>query len=163
MEALENFGVNWPFFIAQLVNFAILFFLLKRYLYKPILDMLEKRRAEIEEGLYHAKQMAEDAKKFESEQTALREKAKEESQHIVDNAVLAGERIRDGILKDAAEKAKEIMDAAEIRTEEEKKKMLGEVKGEVLELASAIVEKILSSKMDSENDKKFIQGIMKDK
>jgi len=163
MEALANFGVEWPFFIAQLVNFAILFFLLKRFLYKPILDMLEKRRVEIEEGLYHAKQMTEDAKKFEVEQTALREKAKKESQHIVDNAVLAGERIRDGILKDASEKAKEFMDSAELRIKEERKKMMSEVKGEVLTLASQIVEKILNEKMDTEHDKKFIEEIIKEK
>ena len=125
--------------------------------------MLEKRRVEIEEGLYHAKQMSEDAKKFEVEQTELREKAKKESQHIVDNAVLAGERIRDGILKDAAEKAKEFSEQAELRIEEERKKMMGEVKGEVLTLASSIVEKILNEKMDTAQDKKFIEGIMKEK
>jgi F-type H+-transporting ATPase subunit b len=163
MSALANFGVEWPFFIAQLVNFAILFFLLKRFLYKPILDMLEKRRVEIEEGLYHAKQMSEDAKKFEVDQTELREKAKKESQHIVDNAVLAGERIRDGILKDAAEKAKEFSLQAELRIEEERKKMMSEVKGEVLTLASSIVEKILNEKMDTAQDKKFIEGIIKEK
>jgi len=162
MEILHNFGVEWPFFIAQVINFAILFFLLKRFLYKPILDMLEKRRVEIEEGLYHAKQMKEDAKKFEEEQTALREKAKRESQHIVDNAVLAGERIRDGILKDAAEKAKEITHAAEIRASEEKTRLLGELRSEVMTLASSIVEKIIHEKMDSEHDKKFIEDVIKE-
>jgi F-type H+-transporting ATPase subunit b len=163
MEALENFGVNWPFFIAQLVNFAILFFLLKRYLYQPILDMLEKRRIEIEEGLAKAKQMTEDSKKFDEEHAILMQKAKKESQTIVENAVLAGEKIRDGILKDASDKSKEIIASAELRIEEEKKKMLGEVKGEVLTLASSIVEKILNEKMDSAHDKKFIEGIMKEK
>jgi F-type H+-transporting ATPase subunit b len=163
MEALKNFGVDWPFFIAQLVNFAILFFLLKRFLYKPILDMLEKRRVEIEEGLANAKKMAEDSKKFDEAHAILMQKAKKESQSIVENAVLAGEKIRDGIMKDASEKSKEMMGATALRLEEEKKKMLGEVKGEVLTLASSIVEKILHEKMDSEHDKKFIQGIMSEK
>ena len=163
MEALNSFGVNWTFFIAQLVNFAILFFLLKRFLYKPILEMLEKRRVEIEEGLSHAKKMSEDVKKFDSEQIALLQKAKKESQIIVENAVQAGEKIRDGILKDASEKAKEILDAAELRLEEEKKKMLGEVRSEVISLASSIAEKILHEKMDSEHDKKFIQGLLNEK
>ncbi len=163
MEALKNFGVNWPFFIAQLVNFAILFFLLKRFLYKPILDMLEKRRVEIEEGLANAKKMAEDAKKFDAEQTALFQKAKKESQAIVENAVQAGEKIRDGIMKDAAEKSKEMTDAAMARIEEEKSKMLGEVRSEVLSLASSIAEKILREKMDTAHDKKFIEGLMDEK
>lgn len=163
MEALANFGVEWPFFIAQLVNFAILFFLLKRFLYKPILDMLEKRRVEIEEGLANAKKMAEDAKAFDAEHALLMQKAKKESQTIVENAVLAGEKIRDGIMKDAGEKSKELLAQAELRIEEEKKKMMGEVKGEVLTLASSIVEKILHEKMDGEHDKKFIKEIMNEK
>lgn len=163
MEALNSFGVNWTFFIAQLVNFAILFFLLKRFLYKPILDMLEKRREEIETGLAQAKKMAEDSKKFDADQIVLMQKAKKESQIIVENAVQAGEKIRDGILKDASEKAKDILDAAELRLEEEKKKMLGEVRSEVVSLASSIAEKILHEKMDSEHDKKFIQGLLNEK
>ncbi len=163
MEALNSFGVNWAFFIAQLVNFAILFFLLKRFLYKPILEMLEKRRVEIEEGLSHAKKMSEDVKKFDSEQIALLQKAKKESQIIVENAVQAGEKIRDGILKDAEVKSKEMLEASELRMEEEKKKMLGEVKAEVISLASSIAEKILHEKMDSEHDKKFIQGLLNEK
>jgi F-type H+-transporting ATPase subunit b len=162
MEALQSLGVNWQFFVSQLVNFAILFFLLKRFLYKPILDMLEKRRVEIEEGLKYAKKMAEDAKKFDEDQTALLQKAKKESQTIVENAVQAGERIRDGILKETSDKAKEIVASAELRAEEEKQKMLGEVKAEVLALASSIAEKIIREKLDSEHDKKFIEGIMKD-
>jgi len=163
MEALNSFGVNWTFFISQLVNFAILFFLLKRFLYKPILDMLEKRREEIETGLAQAKKMAEDSKKFDADQIVLMQKAKKESQAIVENAVQAGEKIRDGILKDASEKAKDILDAAELRLEEEKKKMLGEVRSEVISLASSIAEKILHEKMDSEHDKKFIQGLLNEK
>ena len=163
MDVLQNFGVEWPFFIAQLVNFAILFFLLKRFLYKPILDMLEKRRIEIEEGLANARKMAEDAKKFDAEHALLMQKAKKESGEITANAVLAGEKIRDSILKDATQKAKDVLASAEVLIEDEKKKMLLEVKGEVLTLATAIVEKILNEKMDSAHDKKFIEGLMKEK
>lgn len=163
MEALSTFGVNWTFFVAQIINFAILFFLLKRFLYKPILEMLEKRRVEIEEGLARAKKMAEDAKKFDAEQVVLMQKAKKDSQAMVENAVQAGEKIRDGILKEAAERSKEIMKAAELRIEEEKKKMIQEVRTEVLTLASSLAEKILREKMDSEHDKKFIEGLMDEK
>ncbi len=163
MDVLQNFGVEWPFFIAQLVNFAILFLVLKRFLYKPILDMLEKRRIEIEEGLANARKMAEDAKKFDAEHALLMQKAKKESGEITANAVLAGEKIRDSILKDATQKAKDVLASAEVLIEDEKKKMLLEVKGEVLTLATAIVEKILNEKMDSAHDKKFIEGLMEEK
>jgi len=113
--------------------------------------------------LAQAKKMAEDAKKFDAEHIILMQKAKKESQTIVENAVQAGEKIRDDIMKDASEKAKGILDVAELRLEEEKKKMLGEVRSEVISLASSIAEKILHEKMDSEHDKKFIQGLLNEK
>ena len=125
--------------------------------------MLEKRRVEIEEGLANAKKMSEDSKKFDEEHAALFLKAKKESQTLIENAVLAGEKMRDGILKDTSDKAKEIINSAELRAEEEKQKMLGEVKAEVLALASSIAEKIIREKMDGEHDKKFIQGLLNEK
>lgn len=160
MEVLENFGVNWSFFIAQLVNFTLLFFLLKHFLYKPILDMLEKRRVEIEEGLANAKKMNADAKKFEEEHALLLTQSKKESQTIIENAVVASEKMRDQILKEAADKSKEMIAVASKMAQEEKQKMLGEVKAEVLTLTTILVEKILHEKMDSEHDKKFIQKIL---
>jgi len=46
----ETFGVNWPFFIAQLVNFIIVLVVLKKFAFTPIQEILEQRRKRIAEG-----------------------------------------------------------------------------------------------------------------
>ena len=66
MEILKNFGFEPVFFIAQIVNFLILFFVFKRFLYKPILKLLKERAREITKGLEdadNAKKTLEDAEK----------------------------------------------------------------------------------------------------
>ena len=61
MEILENFGVNPVLLAAQIVNFIIVLFILKKFLYKPILDLLKKRQFTIKEGLKQAEATAKEA------------------------------------------------------------------------------------------------------
>lgn len=157
MEALENLGVNWPFFISQLVNFAILFFLLKRFLYKPILEMLEKRRVEIEKGLAEAKRAAEEGKKLDEERALMLLQTKNETKVLLDNAVQTSAKIKEEMLKEAEAKAKETIALAAVRAEEEKKKMLADVKDEVLALAKEMAEKVLREKITPKEDEKYIE------
>ena len=47
MDLLQDLGVDGPKLIAQLINFAIVLFVLWRFAYKPVLEMLENRRQKI--------------------------------------------------------------------------------------------------------------------
>src|SRR5215211_2744064 len=53
-DTAHTFGVDLPHFIAQVISFAIVAFLLQKFAYKPVLTMLEERRRRIEEGLANA-------------------------------------------------------------------------------------------------------------
>jgi F-type H+-transporting ATPase subunit b len=50
MEILNQFGLDWKLFIAQIVNFLVIAYIFKRFLYKPILDALHKRNDAIKKG-----------------------------------------------------------------------------------------------------------------
>src|ERR1051326_1424701 len=68
-DTAREFGVDWPHFIAQVVSFCIVAFLLQRFAYKPVVTMLEERRQRIAESLANAEkikvelQRAEDTRK----------------------------------------------------------------------------------------------------
>jgi len=57
MEIFNQFGINPLLLLAQVVNFAVLLFILKRFLYKPILKVLEERKKRIEESLKNAEEI----------------------------------------------------------------------------------------------------------
>src|SRR5438477_11743203 len=86
MEILKNFGVNGYLLGAQIINFLIVFYILKRLLYKPVLSMLKKREDEVKEGL----RLSEEGRKtFEEAQTKEKEilkKAEGQADKIVADA-----------------------------------------------------------------------------
>jgi len=92
MQILKNFGFEPILFIAQIVNFVIIYLVLKKYLYKPVLKLLKDRKQTIANGLKQA----------------------EESARLLEETVQKEEKI----LKDAQEKARKLIDEAKAQTDE---------------------------------------------
>jgi F-type H+-transporting ATPase subunit b len=98
---MEQLGIEPKLLLAQIVNFLIIFFVLSKLLYKPILGMLEKRKKEIAAGLELTQKLREDEEKMNSRKEKLMEEARREAQNIVE----AGK-------KEADAQGKEIIEAA---------------------------------------------------
>jgi len=86
MELIKNFGIDPILLGAQVVNFLIVLFILRKFLYKPVLDTLKKRKDKISEG----QKMAEEARiRFEKvvqeEKTILRN-AENQGKKLIDDA-----------------------------------------------------------------------------
>lgn len=159
MELLHAFGLDIRIFLAQLINFAVLVFLLHRFAYKPVLKLLEERSTKIEKGLEDAKRAAAELTEASAKREEILVQTKAESKAILDNALAAAGKIKDSIQKEAEEKAKEIIASAIAQSEEEKKKMMADVKEEVLALAVEITEKILGEQVTELRDKKYIERL----
>jgi F-type H+-transporting ATPase subunit b len=65
---MDKLGIDPKLLLAQLVNFTIIMLLLKKFLYKPILDMLEKRKKEIAEGVALTAKMREEEEKLKGKE-----------------------------------------------------------------------------------------------
>jgi F-type H+-transporting ATPase subunit b len=159
MELLHAFGLDIRIFLAQLINFAVLVFLLHRFAYKPVLTLLEERSAKIEKGLADAKRAASELTEASAKREEILAETKRESKEILDNALAAAGKIKDTIQKEAEEKAKAIVAQAIVQSEEEKKKMMMDVKDEVRALAIEITEKILGEQVTELRDKKYIERL----
>jgi F-type H+-transporting ATPase subunit b len=86
MQILNNFGFEWTLFAAQIVNFLVIFFLLKKFLYKPMLKMLDDRKHTIAQGLKHAEEADKRLQEtIEKEEKVLRT-AQEEAKRMIDEA-----------------------------------------------------------------------------
>lgn len=117
MEILENFGFNPLMLGAQIVNFLVIFFVLKRFAFKPILQTLKKREETIKEGL----RQAEDSRK-------LLEKVQEDEKNILKKAQLEGSKMVMDAKKQSQMMIKDAKEAAKIQTQhmiEEAKAQIG--------------------------------------
>jgi F-type H+-transporting ATPase subunit b len=86
MEILNNFGFEPILFIAQIVNFLIIYWLLKKFLFKPVLKLLNERRYKIEEGLKNADQAANLLNETLEKEEKILKTANERAKQILDDA-----------------------------------------------------------------------------
>jgi hypothetical protein len=83
MEIFEQFGFDLKLFAAQIVNFLVIAFIFKKFLYKPILDTLQKRKAAIKKGLKDAEDASLALEKAEESKEQILNKASKEAESII--------------------------------------------------------------------------------
>lgn len=103
MEIVQQLGIQPVLLIAQIVNFLVIFFLLKRFLYKPIFSVLKKREETIKEGLAKAEEGRKIMEKALAEEREILRKAQKEARQIIEEARTQ----KDAIIKEAQEITKQ--------------------------------------------------------
>jgi len=156
-------GVNlWTMLFAW-VNLLIVYFILKKLLFKPVKKMIDDRQREVDEMYSDAEENRTAAKKMKAEYEAKLEGANEESEQILRSAVRRAQLKEEEILRDANDKAARVMERAEEQIALEKKQALNEVKNEVSEMAigiaAAVIERDVSEEEHKELIDSFIDGI----
>lgn len=147
--------------MAQGVNFLVLLFVLRRYAYRPMLEFLEKRSQRIEQGLKDAEAAQVKLAEMEASEKKILASARDEARVII-NTAEASAKQRDALrLMETEAKVKHSLDEAMVKIEEEKKKMLLEVRQEISAVALLAVEKILKEKIDAEKDAQLIEKMLK--
>ena len=91
---MESLGIDLKLIIIQIINFGLLLFLLTKFLYKPILRLLDERKKKIEESLANAQKIAEEKVKLEEEKTKEITEAREVGKRIIEEMRLFGEKER---------------------------------------------------------------------
>lgn len=147
--------IPWTF-IAQICNLFIQMYLIKRFLFKPINAVLEKRRAMAQAQLEDAKKAKEEAETMKADYEGNMEKAKAEAAEILEtaqkNAVLRSE----AIINEAKAQAANIRSKAEADIVQEKKKAVNDIKNEIGGIAMDIAGKVIEREISEDDHKKLI-------
>lgn len=106
MDILNEFGVKWELLIAQLINFVIVFLVLKKLFYKKILDALKERQKQIKEGLMQAE-----------ESRVLLEKTKAQEKEVLKHAQNESKKILEETRKQSAEIIQKAEESAKIQAQ----------------------------------------------
>ena len=149
-ELLENLEIKWQLLLAQAVNFFILLFLLKKFLYKPMLKFLRERREAIEEGLKKselAEQKFQEMREFQAKELA---KTRQEAQSIIDDAKKRGETAREEILITSRKETEALFKKAEKDMEQMKTQRMQEAEHELARLALGGMEYLVREKISDE-------------
>ena len=112
MEILKNFGFEPVFFTAQIINFLILFFIFKRFLYKPILKILKDRSRVIEKSLRDAENAKRALEEAETQKDKIIARAALEAEKIIKETQANAQNIREGLVQKSREEAEKIISQA---------------------------------------------------
>ena len=161
LEIFENLGLNYKLIIAQSVNFVLLLLILQRLAYKPLLKMLKDRSDKIEKSLVQAKKIEEELKNTEETKLAEIKKAKEEAGIIIKEAYKTAEKRSQESIENTKLKAQEILDKTKKEIISEKERSVEEAKKEIADVSIQIAEKIISGKIDKNEQKDLIDDVLK--
>lgn len=165
MEIFKNFGFDPILLVAQIVNFLIILFLLKKFLYKPVLDMLKKRRDDIEKGVKDAEEGRLTLEKALEEEKKILRKAQEQSKKIIDDASSQALLISTDIEQNSRRQAEKILTDAKVQivqeTKEAEKRLAQDVSKLSIEFLSTSLKEIFGEKEEKLIIEKTIKRLKK--
>jgi F-type H+-transporting ATPase subunit b len=145
---LGTLGINMPLFIAQLVNVAIVLLVLRAFVFKPLVKMLEERRQKIEAGVAHAAEADKRLASAKQEEASLHASAKAEARGIVDEARAKGEAERaERVAQAAHDIDRQVADAKE-KIASERTEATNAVRREMAGLVLAATKKVTAGDLD---------------
>lgn len=162
-ELFVSLGLNVKLFIAQVINFGILLFVLYRFAYKPVLRMLEERTQKIEKGLADAEKSQKILTEMTEKEKALISEAKKQAKEIISAAEEQAQKNRDEIIASTKEETTRLMQQTQKNIEEQKAQMITDVKKDLGGIVVAAVEKVIGEKMDPIKDAKMISDAINQK
>ena len=151
--------VPWNF-VATICNLFIQMYLIKRFLFKPINEILEKRRAKADAEIQEAVQAREEANAIKSEYEQNMLDAKNKANEILVSAQKTASIQSEEILKDAASQAAAIKAKAESDIAQERRKAVNEIKGEIGGMAVEIAGKVIEREISEADHAKLIDDFI---
>jgi F-type H+-transporting ATPase subunit b len=145
----DTFGVDWPHLFAQIVSFCILCFVLQRYAYKPVLEMLDQRRQRIAQELADSERIKAELARTEAQRQEVLLEANAQAAKLIEEARAAAARVGQLETQKAIAAAEQIIVKAREAAAQEQARMFAELKQDVgrlvLETASRVTGKILTA------------------
>ena len=154
VQELVSF-VPWTF-IAQICNLFIQVYLIKRFLFKPVNAMLEKRKAMADAEIQDAAKAKDDAQAMKAEYEQNMRDAKDKENEILSTAQKTAAAQSEEMIREAAQQAAAIKSKAESDIAREKVKAVNEIKDEIGSMAMEIAGKAIGRELHEEDHAKLI-------
>ncbi len=150
-------GLNWKLFLAQLINFGIILYILKRFVFVPISKKLEERSEKIERALSDAEEVEKQKTEFEEWKKNEISKTRQEAAEILAKAEKDAGLTREELMSKTKQDQAKLIKQAKDQIESDQKKALAEIKSEVADLVTTAAEKVLKTKLDDKRDRELIK------
>lgn len=153
---MEALGINPGFLLIQIINLIIAYVVIAKWIVRPIMGLLEKRRQTIAQGLEDARVAAEARANAEKEAAKVMAEAQAESGRIVREATERAASAAKEVRSAADAEAAKARDAALAEVEGERNRILGDLRGQVAALSIAAAQKLVGEALDEKRQHALI-------
>jgi F-type H+-transporting ATPase subunit b len=156
-------GINLPGLITQLISFAILVFLLTRFLYKPVVKLLDERAEKIKKGLSDAETASKGAEEAASKIEEELSQARLEGKKLVEAAREASNQLREEEKEKIAVEISQMMEKAKKEINSERDSAILELKNRFGELVVDAAGKVIEKEIDEKSHSELITKALEEK
>ena len=147
----------------MILSFSIVLFVLKKFAWKPILEMLKERESSIEDALQSAERARDEMNRLQADNQKILQEARAEREKMMKDARDIREQMISDAKKSAETEANKIIASAKIQIENEKATAVNQIKETVVNLSVNIAERLLKTNLDSDaKQKDFINKLLQD-
>lgn len=161
MEVQQFISIAPWTIIFQILNLLLLMVLFKKYLFKPVTEILEKRQAEIEGHYQEAQQAETDAKAMKADYESKMAGARQEADRVIKTATESANAMSASIVEDARTQADQIKRHAQTEIDLERRRAFDEVKGELSGIALDIASQVIEREVNEKDHEAFINEFIK--
>ncbi len=163
MGYFEDFiGVNLWTALITLLNTLTVIFVGTKFLFKPVMKMIQDRQKEIDDMYLEADASKEQAAALESEYKQKLSVAQETSDRMIKEAVTRAQGREEEIIRQASMEAAAIKERASADIAQEKKKAINEAKDEISDMAMAIAEKIVGRELNDKDQSALVDSFIEE-
>ncbi len=146
--------------VSQALSFLLLLWVLRRFAWRPLLHLLDERRAGIERELWQIAQTKDEAVRLQQDYSQRLAKIHDEARVKIQEAILEGKRISIEVQEQARAQAQAILAKAKETVELELAKAKATLRDEVADMTMEAVEKILQQKLDPKADRHLVDTVL---
>lgn len=152
-------GINWKILVGQIINFAILFFLLRKFVFKAFSSILEKRKKVIEDGVRKSEDAEKNLAKIRVLEQEMKAAGERSAKEIIKSAEINAEKRKQEVLALAEREREGIILAAKEAAKKEREDEKEKQKKETVDLSFLLAGKFLKDKLTQEEDRKLLEKI----
>ena len=160
MSFLSQLGIDWHHIVIQIINFSLLLFILKRFLYKPVLGVLAKRKKDVEDALALNEQIKTEYTELEKYKSIELEKVEKETKRIMAEVMERATKTAQHIESDARTRSEDMLNSARAIILQEKERIIEDLHSDISHIALGIAEKVLSEKLKGDEGEQYIKKVL---
>ncbi len=152
---LETFGLDWPKFISQVIIVLLVYFILSKYAFGPVLAMLEARRRRIAEGEANLETIKAEMGRAEEKVRGMLDQANADAERLIGEARDSAEAVRTQKTQEAVKEAQSILEKAREASRLEHESAMGELKRDFGRLVIDATSKVTGKVLDDKDQKRI--------